>query len=259
MIGTLLNAVGIIAGGLTGLLGKGSLSAANESFFKVLLGAFAVFYGLRLTWLSLNGSFSAIAKQVAGMVLALILGRLVGRLLHLQALSNRIGRAASERIASVRADDPERISKGFKTCAALFCAAPLGIIGALLDGLPLPGAPSPDPTTWTAMVVGYGYAYPLLIKAMMEGLAAMGFARLFGGGVLLSVVPVIAWQGTITLFSARFLEPWLRSHGLTPSIQAVGGLLVFCVALVVLQLKKIELADYLPSLVFAPLIAWVWR
>src|SRR5262245_35342056 len=101
MIGTVLNAVGIIAGGLAGLLGKGSLSAANESFFKVLLGAFAVFYGLRLTWLSLNGSFVLIAKQVAGMVLAMILGRLVGRLLHLQAFSNRIGRAASEQIAAV--------------------------------------------------------------------------------------------------------------------------------------------------------------
>ena len=49
------------------------------------------------------------------------------------------------------------------------------------------------------------------------------------------------------------------SHGVTDSINATGGLLVFSVALVILELKKIELADYLPSLVFAPLLTWVWK
>ena len=48
-------------------------------------------------------------------------------------------------------------------------------------------------------------------------------------------------------------------HGLVDPINATAGLLVFCVALVVLELKKIELADYLPSLAFAPLLSWLWR
>jgi len=42
-------------------------------------------------------------------------------------------------------------------------------------------------------------------------------------------------------------------------VNAVGGLLVFCVALVVLELKKFELGDYLPSLVTAPLVTWLLR
>jgi uncharacterized membrane protein YqgA involved in biofilm formation len=42
-------------------------------------------------------------------------------------------------------------------------------------------------------------------------------------------------------------------------INATAGMLVFCIALIILDLKKIELADYLPSLVFAPLLAWWWR
>jgi uncharacterized membrane protein YqgA involved in biofilm formation len=46
---------------------------------------------------------------------------------------------------------------------------------------------------------------------------------------------------------------------LVDSVNATGGLLVFSVALVILDLKKIPLADYLPSLVVAPLLAWVWR
>jgi uncharacterized membrane protein YqgA involved in biofilm formation len=77
--------------------------------------------------------------------------------------------------------------------------------------------------------------------------------------VILSAIPVLAWQGTITLASVALLKPFLTALGLVPSVNAVGGLLVFCVALVILGLKKIELADYLPSLAVAPLLAWVFR
>jgi hypothetical protein len=55
------------------------------------------------------------------------------------------------------------------------------------------------------------------------------------------------------------LKPFLEAHNLADSVNAVGGLLVFSVALVILRLKRIQLADYLPSLVFAPLLTWLWR
>ena len=93
----------------------------------------------------------------------------------------------------------------------------------------------------------------------MDGLAALGFVSLFGRGVLLSALPVLAFQGTITLLVARVLEPILTLHNLVNCCNAVGGLLVFCVALVLLGLKRIELADYLPSLVVAPLLTLWWH
>jgi len=68
----------------------------------------------------------------------------------------------------------------------------------------------------------------------------------------------LALQGTITLLCLR-AAPQLEAHGLLNSINAAGGLLVFSVALVMLGLKRIELADYLPSLLFAPLLTWIWR
>jgi len=68
-------------------------------------------------------------------------------------------------------------------------------------------------------------------------------------------LPVLAVQGTITL-AARLLEPFLAAHGLIDSVDGVGGLLVFSVALVMLGLKRIALTDYLPSLLFAPLMTW---
>ena len=218
MIGVALNVTGILIGGLVGLIRPKPLSPANESRIKVALGAFTVFYGLRLTWLSLNGSFPQMLKQ----------------------LLIRLGQGAREQITAVKPADARKSSEGFKTCAVLFCAAPLAILGSVQDGLS-------------------GYFYPLAVKAVIDGLATMGFVRLFGWGAILAALPVLTFQGTITLACAQFLKPGLDAHGLVDPVNAAGGLLVFCVALIILELKRIELADYLPSLAFAPLLAWVFR
>ena len=92
----------------------------------------------------------------------------------------------------------------------------------------------------------------------MDGLGAMAFVNMFGKGVILSALPVLAWQGTISIL-ARSIAPFLYDHSLADSVVGVGGLLVFCVSLVILELKKIELGDYLPSLIFAPLFTWLWH
>lgn len=240
MIGTALNVAGILIGGVVGLVRRKPFSPARESFLKVALGVFTVFYGLRLTWVSLNGSLWQILKQLLIAVLALMLGRLTGRLLHLQKMSNQLGREARERIAATKPADSGRLSDGFKTCAALYCAAPLALLGALQDGLS-------------------GYYHPLAVKAVMDGLGTMGFALLFGWGVLLSALPVLAFQGTITLVCAQYLRPFLEAHGLVDSVNAVGGLLVFCVALLIFEIKRIEVADYLPALIFAPLLTFLLK
>src|SRR5712691_1208979 len=108
MIGTIVNAAGILLGGIVGLFRRRALPATSEAFFKVALGAFTVFFGLRLTWLSLNGAWTQILKQLLIVVLALMAGKLAGRLLHLQKLSNRIGRDARERMAAATPDNPRR-------------------------------------------------------------------------------------------------------------------------------------------------------
>jgi len=240
MIGTAINVAGILAGGITGLIRGNQLSPAQESFCKVMLGAFTVFYGLRLTWMSLSGSVLHVLAQLGIAVLALTAGKLVGRLLGLQNFSNRLGRKASETIAAAAGNKKPRGSDGFKVCASLFCAAPLGVLGAVQDGLS-------------------GYLYPLAVKGVMDGLATMGLARVFGWQVMLAACPVLALQGTITLVCSRLLGPWLEHHQLLDSVNCVGGLLVFSVALVILQLKKIALAEYLPALVFAPVLTWAVR
>jgi uncharacterized membrane protein YqgA involved in biofilm formation len=165
VLGTILNTVGIVVGGLIGLFWKKNLSVANQFFFKAALGAFTVFYGLRLTVLSFNGPLLHILKQLVIVLVAMVLGKMTGRLLHLQKNSNRVGQFARDRIAQARSDNPNRFSDGFMVCAALFCIAPLGILGTVHDGLS-------------------GYFYPLAVKAVMDALAAMSFVAIFGPGVL---------------------------------------------------------------------------
>ena len=214
MTGAILNAAGIVAGGLFGLTRRTPLAPQTQAFFKLALGVFAIFYGLRLTWLSIGGSFPHVFKQIAIAFLAVMLGKLAGQLLHLQKVSNRLGQYARELIERTRPNDPQRFTNGLNACAILFCASPLGILGAVQDGLS-------------------GYFYPLAVKGVMDGLAIMSFVTLFGWGGMLAALPVFVLQGSVTLACVLYLEPFLRMHGLVDPVNAVGGLIVCTVGLVI--------------------------
>lgn len=239
MTGTFLNVAGILIGGLIGLCWKQQMSQTTQVALRGLLGVLTVYVGLRVVWLSLGGGLGAGAKQILILVLALTLGRIAGRLLRIQKGMNRLGQYAKQKFAAADPGRPVRMSEGFMTCTVLFCVAPLAILGAVQDGLA---------GQWQA----------LGIKTLMDGLATLSFVRLFGWGSMVSALPVLSFQGTIFL-GARLIEPWLREHALVESINMTGGMLVFCVALIILEFRKIELGDYLPSLGFAPLLTWIWR
>ncbi len=238
LTGTILNALGILVGGLMGLTLGRQFAESTQRRVSRLMGVVTVYLGLRMTWLSLNGSALQILKQVVMLVVALMLGRFLGQVLRFQKTLNRFGHYAGERFAQAKPDDPNRTNEAFTICTLLFCAGPLGPLGAVQDGLT-------------------GYWEPLGIKMVMDGLAAMGFVCVFGWGVVLAAVPVFIYQGMITLAASK-LAPFLQAHHLLDSVNAVGGLLIFCVAMVMLELKRFELADYLPSLAVAPVIAWIW-
>ncbi len=239
MTGTILNAAAILLGGIAGLTASRQPTLAHQTALKILLGAFTVYAGLSATWQAVNGTFLQILKQFTVVLLALMLGNLTGKLLRVQKSLNPLGQYAKQKISGARPAAPRRSSEGFITCSILFCVTPIAVIGSLQDGLT-------------------SNFKTLAVKSAMDGLATMSFVTTFGWGAILSVIPVIAFQGTLALL-ARLAQPWLEKHALLDPINATAGLLVFCVALIILELKKIELADYLPSLVFAPLLAWWWR
>jgi len=92
---------------------------------------------------------------------------------------------------------------------------------------------------------GLGVVAPL--KFVQHGLATMGLVRLLGKNVAVAALPVLVVQGTITLACSEWIGPFLRAKGLENAVSATCGLLIFSVALVILQLKTIHLADVLAS------------
>lgn len=241
-VGTILNAIGIIVGGLLGVALRRQWTPATQLAVKGMLGILVIYIGLKTTWTSLGGGFWLVLKQVFIIILALTFGRITGRLLGIQKNLNRLGQYAKERFTKAATDQNNRWSEGFVTCTILYCVGPMAILGSIQDGLD-------------------GRWQTLGAKAIMDGLATMAFVGTFGWGAIAAVIPVVAYQGTITL-AAKSLAPFFQdpaNAALLSSINATGGLLVFCIAMVILELKKFELADYLPSLAWAPLITWLWK
>jgi uncharacterized membrane protein YqgA involved in biofilm formation len=203
-------------------------------FFKTLLGVLALYSGFRLTWLSIGGSLGRTLLQVGVALLALVLGNLIGRSLGIQRQVNELGRYARERMQRVKSVGRSDFSEGFVTCTILYCVGPLAILGALQDGL------QRDPRT-------------LFIKAAMDGLATLAFVRIFGAGSILSALPVLAYQGSITLL-AQWVRPLMESPAMIDGIGATGGLMVAMTSLLILDVHKVRLADYLPALLLAPVL-----
>jgi uncharacterized protein len=239
MVGTIINALGALLGGILGLVLKRQPDAAVQSAAKGLIGILLVWVGLAMTWVNVGGSLWLVLKQMTIVVLALTLGRIVGRLLHIQKGMNRLGQFAREQFAKVESGKRGPFGDGFVTCTILYCVTPLSFLGAVFDGLN---------SSWQALGV----------KAVLDGFAAFSFSRVFGWPSLMAVLPLVAVQGTISMV-VQPLGDWLRLHGLVESVGATGGLLIFCVAMLVLELRKVSVSDYLPALAVAPALTWLWK
>lgn len=234
MIGTFLNAGAILAGGAAGLTLAREISPRNQLRLKIILGAFTCYAGMRMAYGAFNGSFLRVVVEIVIALVSVMLGHWIGRALGLQRLVNKLGQHAAKTFSDAEAGSPDRFSEGLITCSILFCAGPMAILGSLQDGLE-------------------GRWQILAVKSVMDGLATVVFTKRFGWGAMLSALPVFAYQGTITL-AARGVEPYLHNQALLDSVNAVGGLLLLCIALVILEVRKVPLVDYLPSLLVAPIL-----
>lgn len=236
MLGTLLNVAAIVIGTIAGLIAKGEMRASRQLFLKVAIGVALVWHGLKIAFSALtSGDGRYFAKLFLILLVAMIAGRLLGRLLRLQAGLNRLGQFAKGRIGAAS----QNATDGALAAVVLFCAAPLGVVGAIEDGLA-------------------NRYEPLLIKGAIDGLAAFSFARMFGPAVAASAVPVALLQGAIA-FGVRAAVPWLAARQLTDPIHVVAGFLLLYISMIVFELKKVELGDYLPAMAVAPALAWLFR
>jgi uncharacterized membrane protein YqgA involved in biofilm formation len=167
-------------------------------------------------------------------MIAVVLGFWVGKFLRFQKGSNYLGRIAGNVIVASQKHPPKNLADGFNACAILFCAAPLGLVGAVTEGLS-------------------GYFYPLVVKALMDALAMIGFIKVFRWPSALSAIAVFFFYSVISMAAELYVKPHLNQAELD-SANAAAGLITCIITIVIFEVRKVELANYLPALAVAPLL-----
>jgi len=219
-IGTLLNVFAVVVGAAVGvLLGSRLPPRVRET---VMDGLGLLTFTLGITMAMKTDNFMVVLGAV-------LLGGLTGELLHIERGLERLGDYFQARLAA----ESSTFSAGFVTASLLFCVGPMAILGSLADGL-------------------RGDIQILAVKSVLDGFAALGFATTLGWGVAFSGLSLLVYQGALTLGAGAF------QHVLTgPMIRemtAVGGIMVFGMGLRLLDLRAIRVANFLPALVYAPLL-----
>jgi uncharacterized membrane protein YqgA involved in biofilm formation len=130
----------------------------------------------------------------------------------------------------------EHFSKGLVTAFLLFCVGSMTLLGALEEGM------NGDPEL-------------LLIKSLMDGFSSIALTVAFGIGVMFSVIPLLVFQGGLTI-AAAYLGSFLPAEYIT-EISAVGGVLLLGLGLNLLNITKIKIIDLLPALILVPLVLWL--
>lgn len=219
-IGTAINVVAVLVGGGIGTLVGAKLPETMRRTAMQAIGIVTLLVGVS-NFLDFGNPLIPLVSVIAGLV--------VGEVLGIEEALGRFGDALEKRFS--RGESP--VSRAFVTTSLLFCVGPLTVIGSLQDGL------SGD--------------YKLLaLKSALDFIAALAFASALGWGVLLSAGTVLVVQGSLTL-GAGFIEP-LVTDAMISATTATGGVLIFGLGLVLLELKEVRVANMLPALLFAPLL-----
>jgi uncharacterized protein len=231
--GAVINAIGILLGAFIGLSWQRAPSLRTQLFFRNIIGALTFFLGLRLIYLTLGGTFWACAKEAFIAFLSVVLGFWAGKLLRFQKMSNYLGRLSGNAIAAAQRNPEQKSSDAFNACAA-----PLGIIGAITDGIS-------------------GYFYFLTVKAAMDALAMIGFVKIFDWPAAASAFPVLVFFSVVTLGVQLDIKPHLSPAELD-SIGAAAGLVACLITVVIFEVRRVELANFLPALAVAPVLTKLW-
>jgi uncharacterized membrane protein YqgA involved in biofilm formation len=219
-LGTIINVGAIALGTVIGALLGNRLPQKMRETAMDGLGLVCVVIGLTMAIKTQN------ILYVMG---AVLLGGITGELLKIERGLERLGDYFQSRFSS----GSSTFATGFVTASLIFCIGPMAVLGAIDDGL-------------------RGDITILVVKAMLDGVTSLAFAATLGWGVGLSILPLAVYQGGITL--AAGMADKILSDVMITEMTATGGLLVLAIALRILNLKQIRVGNFLPALVFAPLL-----
>ncbi len=221
LIGPLVNGAAIVAGGLVGLLLHGRFPDRVRVIMFQALGLSVLLIGLKM---ALTGNAPLLV------VISLLAGAVAGETMDIERFMARIGDGVKARLSS----DNALFTEGLVNASVIFCTGSMAIIGSFDEAL------RADHTL-------------LFAKAALDGSIALIFATTHGAGVLLSFVPVVLYEGLLVLLGAATQGVFTPDR--FTQLTAVGGLLIVAIGLNLLGLLKIKVANLLPALPLAVLLA----
>lgn len=223
MVGTIVNTLAVIAGGSLGLILKKALPPRLTTIYFQAIGLFTLAIGISMVWE---------LKHILIVVSSLGIGALLGELMNLEKQTDKV----SEILKSKLKLGSERFTEGLVTAFLLFCVGSMTIVGAIQEGT--------------------GVSSDLLMtKSLMDFFSAMILASALGVGVVFSALPLLIFQGSLTLlamFASRFFTADIIS-GLTNT----GGILLIGLAFNILEIKKLRIMNMLPALLIVVILLWI--
>lgn len=228
MIGTLINFAAIIAGSALGILFGSRLSENLKKTVIAGMGLFTSAVGLQMFLKTEN------ALIVLG---ALILGAILGEWWGLEEKLASLGTWLEKRFSGSSGGTSSNFVRGFLTASVLFCTGPMGVLGSISDGL-------------------RGDYLTLSIKSVLDGITSIAFASTLGIGVAFSALPVLVYQGLISLLAAQLNS--IMNTSMMNEMTATGGVLLIGIGISsLLEIKKIRVGNFLPALVLAPAMVYL--
>ncbi len=220
-LGSVINALAILVGGSVGLLLHGRLPE------KMRL---VVFQGLGLCVLVIGMQMALQGRNALLVVLSILIGGILGEAMGLE---DRFAGLANSLKGLVRSSNT-RFVDGMVNASLIYCIGAMAILGSFDEGI-------------------RGDHSILFTKALLDGFASVALASTYGSGVLFSALPVLAYQGLLTVFAGSF-QGFFSEH-LIAQLTATGGTLILGIGINLLGLTVIRLSSLLPSLVVIVLLS----
>lgn len=223
LLGTLVNGAAIVAGSLLGAVFQKIPDKMKTTIMQGL--------GLSVLIIGATMAFKA-EDDLIWVILSLVIGAVLGELLKIEQGLEIIGKYAENKLKKMGQGN---VAEAFVFATLIYCVGAMAIVGALDSGLK-------------------NNHSVLFTKSILDGFSAIIFTSTMGLGVLLSAIPVVLYQGTIALSAG-----WLRDVLQEPVINvmsATGGILIMGIALNILEIKRINVGNLLPSILVAGIIKW---
>ncbi len=227
MLGTIVNALAIIAGSLLGLLFSKGIA---DNYKEIILN------GVGLSVVLIGIKSALVSDNLMVVIFSVILGALLGESLKIEKKLENLGAFLEKKVSS-KSDDTKSFARGFVTASLVFCVGSMAIIGSLESGLT-------------------GNHQTLFAKSVLDGVTSIIFASAMGLGVMFSAFAVFVYQGLITI-TAFFMKSLLVPETIA-QMSSVGGLLIMAIGLNMLKVTTIRVGNLIPG-IFLPLVYFAFR